>query len=462
MNTSKDNPEKNIFKAYDIRGIVGNTLNDQTVIKIGRSIGSEALKQKQKQICVGFDGRLSSPHIFKLLSKGLLSTGIDVINIGLVTTPMLYFSTFELRTGSGIMITGSHNPPEYNGFKIVINEKTLSSDDIQMLYQRILKEEYINGVGKLINSNIKSSYLEKIFNDINLVRPIRIAIDCGNGAAGVCAEELYNGIGAKVETLFCKIDGNFPNHHPDPSNLDNLIDLQNLLKNGESELGLAFDGDGDRLGVVTKKGEIIYPDRQLLLFAEAVLKKNPGASIIFDVKSTRYLFNWIKDRGGVPIIWKTGHSLIKSKMKESKAILAGEMSGHIFFNDRWYGFDDGIYAGARLIEILSHFNNPSEVLEALPKGVSTPELNIKLNEGEQHEIIKTLQNTAKFENANEIVKIDGLRVEYEHGFGLMRGSNTTPVIVLRFEANSLKNLKLIQNEFKEALKGFVADDKIPF
>ena len=308
MNTSKDNPEKNIFKAYDIRGIVGNTLNDQTVIKIGRSIGSEALKQKQKQICVGFDGRLSSPHIFKLLSKGLLSTGIDVINIGLVTTPMLYFSTFELRTGSGIMITGSHNPPEYNGFKIVINKKTLSSDDIQMLYQRILKEEYINGVGKLINSNIKSSYLEKIFNDINLVRPIRIAIDCGNGAAGVCAEELYNGIGAKVETLFCKIDGNFPNHHPDPSNLDNLIDLQNLLKNGESELGLAFDGDGDRLGVVTKKGEIIYPDRQLLLFAEAVLKKNPGASIIFDVKSTRYLFNWIKDRGGVPIIWKTGHS----------------------------------------------------------------------------------------------------------------------------------------------------------
>jgi len=462
MNTSKDNPEKNIFKAYDIRGIVGNTLNDQTVIKIGRSIGSEALKQKQKQICVGFDGRLSSPHIFKLLSKGLLSTGIDVINIGLVTTPMLYFSTFELRTGSGIMITGSHNPPEYNGFKIVINEKTLSSDDIQMLYQRILKEEYINGVGKLINSNIKSSYLEKIFNDISLVRPIRIAIDCGNGAAGVCAEELYNGIGAKVETLFCKIDGNFPNHHPDPSNLDNLIDLQNLLKNGESELGLAFDGDGDRLGVVTKKGEIIYPDRQLLLFAEAVLKKNPGASIIFDVKSTRYLFNWIKDRGGVPIIWKTGHSLIKSKMKESKAILAGEMSGHIFFNDRWYGFDDGIYAGARLIEILSHFNNPSEVLEALPKGVSTPELNIKLNEGEQHEIIKTLQNTAKFENANEIIKIDGLRVEYEHGFGLMRGSNTTPVIVLRFEANSLKNLKLIQNEFKEALKGFVADDKIPF
>jgi len=462
MNTSKDNPEKNIFKAYDIRGIVGISLNDQTIIKIGQSIGSEALKQKQKKICVGFDGRLSSPHIFKLLSKGLLSTGIDVINIGLITTPMLYFSTFELKTGSGIMITGSHNPPEYNGFKIVINEKTLSSDDIQMLYQRIVKEEYTTGAGKLINSDIKSSYLEKIFNDINLARPIRIAIDCGNGAAGVCAEELYSGIGAKVETLFCKIDGNFPNHHPDPSNLKNLVSLQEALLNGESELGLAFDGDGDRLGVVTKKGEIIYPDRQLLLFAEAVLKKNPGAAIIFDVKSTRHLFSWIKDRGGVPIIWKTGHSFIKSKMKESKAILAGEMSGHIFFNDRWYGFDDGIYAGARLIEILSHFDNPSKILESLPKGVSTPELNIKLNEGEQHEIIKTLQNTAKFKNANEIVKIDGLRVEYEYGFGLMRGSNTTPVIVLRFEANSLENLKSIQNEFKEILKDFVAHDKIPF
>jgi phosphomannomutase/phosphoglucomutase len=462
MNTNKDLPEKNIFKAYDIRGVVGKTLNDQIVIKIGQSIGSEALKQNQKIICVGYDGRLSSPHLFKLLSKGLLSTGIDVINIGLVTTPMLYFSTFELKTNSGIMITGSHNPPEYNGFKIVIDETTLSSDDIQMLYQRIIKEEFLTGAGKISKSNIKPSYLERICSDINLARPVHIAIDCGNGAAGVCAEELFNGIGAKVETLFCEIDGNFPNHHPDPSNLDNLIDLQKLLKNGKSELGIAFDGDGDRLGVVTRKGEVIYPDRQLLLFAEAVLKKNPGASIIFDVKSTRYLFSWIKDRGGVPIIWKTGHSLIKSKIKESKAILAGEMSGHIFFNDRWYGFDDGIYAGARLIEILSHFENPSEILESLPKGFSTPELNIKLNEGEQHKIIKILQNIAEFKNANEIIKIDGLRVEYNHGFGLMRASNTTPVIVLRFEADSNTNLKLIQNEFKEVLKNYISQEKIPF
>ena len=462
MSTNKNLPEKSIFKAYDIRGVVGETLNDQIILNIGQSIGSEALRQNQKTICVGYDGRLSSPHILNMLSKGLLSTGIDVINIGLVTTPMLYFSTFELKTSSGIMITGSHNPPEYNGFKIIINERTLSSNDIQKLYKRIINNEYMTGVGKIVNSNIKGSYLERIYSDINLERPVHIAIDCGNGAAGVCAEELFNGIGAKVETLFCEVDGNFPNHHPDPSNIDNLNDLIRLVKDGKSELGLAFDGDGDRLGVITKKGRVIYPDRQLLLFAEDVLKKNPGASVIFDVKSTRHLFSWIKDCGGVPIIWKTGHSLIKSKMKETGAILAGEMSGHIFFNDRWYGFDDGIYAGARLIEILSHFDNPSEILESLPKGVSTPELNIKLNEGEQHEIIKILQHTAKFKNAYEIIKIDGLRVEYEHGFGLMRGSNTTPVIVLRFEANSIKNLKLIQNEFKEVLKDFVTHDKIPF
>jgi len=462
MNTNKEFPEKNIFKAYDIRGVVGKTLNDNSVIQIGKSIGSEALLQNQKKICVGYDGRLSSPHIFNLLSKGLLSTGINVTNIGLVTTPMLYFSTHQLNTKSGIMITGSHNPPEYNGFKIVINDKTLSTDDIQTLYQRIIKEKYLLGEGEMSNASVKTFYLDKIYSDIKLARPIRIAIDCGNGAASVCAEELYKGIGAKVEPLFCDIDGNFPNHHPDPSNLKNLISLQDALVKGDSELGLAFDGDGDRLGVVSKKGEIIFPDRQLLLFAEDVLKKNPGASIIFDVKSTRHLFAWIKDRGGIPIIWKTGHSLIKAKMKESKAILAGEMSGHMFFDDRWYGFDDGVYAGARLIEILSHFDNPSEILEALPKSFSTPELNIKLIEGEQHKIIKTLQREAKFQNANEIIKIDGLRVEYDYGFGLMRASNTTPVIVLRFEADSNENLKLIQNEFKKILKRYVSQGKIPF
>ena len=462
MNTNNEFPEKSIFKAYDIRGVVGKNLNDSSVVQIGKSIGTKALRENQKSICVGYDGRLSSPHMFKLLSKGLLSTGINVTSIGLVTTPMLYFSTHQLKTKSGIMITGSHNPPDYNGFKIVINDETLSTDGIQKLYKIIIEKSYLTGKGEMRSANIKLPYLKKIYKDIKLARPISIAIDCGNGAASVCAEELYKGIGAKVESLFCNIDGNFPNHHPDPSNLKNLTSLQELLAKGDSELGLAFDGDGDRLGVVTKNGEVIFPDRQLLLFAEDVLKKNPGASIIFDVKSTRHLFSWIKDRGGIPIIWKTGHSLIKAKMKESKAILAGEMSGHMFFNDRWYGFDDGVYAGARLIEILSHFDNPSEILEALPKSFSTPELHIKLEEGEQHRIIKTLQIEAKFENANEIIKIDGLRVEYNFGFGLMRASNTTPVIVLRFEANSSKNLKLIQNEFKEILKTYIPQEKILF
>ena len=462
MNTNNELPDKSIFKAYDIRGVVGKTLTDNTVIKIGQSIGSEALSHNQKEICVGYDGRLSSPHLLSLLTKGLVATGINVINIGLVTTPMLYFSTHNLSTKSGVMITGSHNPPEYNGFKIMINDKTLSTEDIEDLYNRIINKDYVEGKGKISTTNIKLHYIKEISKSINLSRPLRVAIDCGNGAASICAEELYDAIGAKVESLFCDVDGNFPNHHPDPSNPANLITLQKKLLTGDSEIGLAFDGDGDRLGVVTKKGEIIYPDRQLLLFAEDVLKKNPGSSIIFDVKSTRHLFKWIKDRGGVPIISKTGHSIIKAKMKETKSVLAGEMSGHIFFNDHWYGFDDGLYAGARLLEILSFFDNPSEILETLPKGFSTPELNIELNEGEQHKLIEKLQKEAFFPKAIDIIKIDGLRVEYSSGFGLMRASNTTPRIVLRFEADTAANLDSIQEDFKLILQNHINPNKIPF
>ena len=462
MNTNNELPDKSIFKAYDIRGVVGKTLTDNTVIKIGQSIGSEALSHNQKEICVGYDGRLSSPHLLSLLTKGLVATGINVINIGLVTTPMLYFSTHNLSTKSGVMITGSHNPPEYNGFKIMINDKTLSTEDIEDLYNRIINKDYVEGKGKISTTNIKLHYIKEISKSINLSRPLRVAIDCGNGAASICAEELYDAIGAKVESLFCDVDGNFPNHHPDPSNPANLITLQKKLLTGDSEIGLAFDGDGDRLGVVTKKGEIIFPDRQLLLFAEDILKKNPGSSIIFDVKSTRHLFKWIKDRGGVPIISKTGHSIIKAKMKETKSVLAGEMSGHIFFNDHWYGFDDGLYAGARLLEILSFFDNPSEILEALPKGFSTPELNIELNEGEQHKLIEKLQKEAIFPKAIDIIKIDGLRVEYSSGFGLMRASNTTPRIVLRFEADTAANLDSIQEDFKLILQNHINPNKIPF
>ena len=454
--------QKNIFKAYDIRGIVGDALTEDIVSLIGQSIGSEASDQKQTSICVGYDGRLSSPDLCDALTRGLLSTGIDVINIGLVTTPMLYFSTHELKTNTGIMITGSHNPPEYNGFKIVINTKTLTSEQIQDLYKRIKDGKFAKGNGKLISKKIQRQYLTKIYEGINLKRPMKVTIDCGNGAAGVCAEELFKGLNLEVETLFGEVDGHFPNHHPDPSNPSNLIDLQRNLARTDSEIGLAFDGDADRLGVVTKSGEIIYPDRQLLLFSEWVLKENPGATVIFDVKSTRHLFKWIRDKGGIPLIWKTGHSLIKAKMKETHAILAGEMSGHTFFCDKWYGFDDGLYAGARLLEILSHFDDPSSVLEALPKGFSTPELNIKLTEGEQHALIKTIQDNAIFPKALEIIKIDGLRVEYEDGFGLMRASNTTPVIVLRFEANTSTDLSVIQDEFRSVLEMHVDRDDIPF
>ena len=454
--------QRNIFKAYDIRGIIGDSLTKESVKLIGQSIGSEAKEQKQSSICVGYDGRLSSPDLCEALTEGLLKTGINVINIGLVTTPMLYFSTHTLQANSGIMITGSHNPPEYNGFKIVIDNKTLTTEQIQSLYKRIIDEKFDQGKGNLSTENIQKNYLKAVQKDIKIKRPMKSTIDCGNGAAGICAETLFKGLGAKVQTLFSRVDGNFPNHHPDPSNPKNLIDLQNNLATTDSEIGLAFDGDADRLGVVTKSGEIIYPDRQLLLFSEWVLKENPGSTIIFDVKSTRHLFKWISDRGGKPLIWKTGHSLIKSKMKEVGAILAGEMSGHTFFHDKWYGFDDGLYAGARLLEILSRYDDPSAVLESLPKGFSTPELNINLEEGEQHILIKKMQDNSEFPNAVDVIKIDGLRVEYQNGFGLMRGSNTTPVIVLRFEANTQSDLIMIQEEFKVVLSQHINKSKFSF
>jgi len=455
-------PEPNIFKAYDIRGVVDSTLTIETVEQIGKALGSYASKKQQKKICVGYDGRLSSTNLCNALVAGLLSTGIDVVNIGLVTTPMLYFSTHLLGTHSGVMITGSHNPPEYNGLKMMVDGVTLSPDEIQLLYQNILDKDFLSGNGELYNQDIKNDYLNKLKINIHLERPMVVSIDCGNGAAGVCAEELFSSLGVKVNSLFCNVDGNFPNHHPDPSNPKNLIDLQESLKNTNSELGLAFDGDGDRLGVVTKSGEIIYPDRQLLLFAEDVLKNNPGSTIIFDVKSTRHLFKWIKDKGGIPIIWKTGHSLIKAKMKEEGALLAGEMSGHTFFADRWYGFDDGLYAGARLLEILSKYSNPSEILELLPKGFSTPEINIKLKEGDQHKLIKKLQKEAKFEGSLEVIMIDGLRVEYKNGFGLMRASNTTPVIVLRFEADTSDMLEKIMDQFRRVLSKYLPIDQVVF
>lgn len=455
--------DSSIFKAYDIRGIIDESLTEESVYKIGKAIGSEALEQNQNNICVGYDGRLSSPKISKILIEGLRSTGINTIDINLVTTPILYFSTIFLETKNGVMITGSHNPPNYNGFKIVINETTLSSDAIQKLKHRIINEEYREGNGENCKKNVISDYKDKILNTVKLKRKMKVAIDCGNGSAGVIASELFQELGVDTTMLFEDVDGNFPNHHPDPSKPKNLEKLIDMVKNSDCELGLAFDGDADRLGLVNKDGEIIFPDRQLMLFAKSILKNNPNKKVIYDVKSSRHLYQWIKDHGGEPIIWKTGHSLIKKKMKDSGAILAGEMSGHTFIKDNWYGFDDGIYAGARMLEILSHESQSiQEALSSLPKSFSTPEINIEVNEGEQHKIIKSLQMNVKFSRAKEIIMIDGLRVEYDTGFGLMRASNTTPVIVLRFEAETQKDLIQIQADFKAILQTVINPDLIPF
>ena len=460
MSTNTSLP-KEIFKAYDIRGIVGKTLTPDIVESIGHALGSEALARAQKTICIGYDGRLSGPELAAALSRGIRKAGIDVIHLGLVATPVVYFAAYQLKTSCGVMVTGSHNPPDYNGLKMVLGGDTLSGEAIQGLRQRIENNDLASGAGRESSHYIDDEYIAKISNHIKLARPMKIAADAGNGVAGAFAKKLYEALGCEVEELFCEVDGNFPNHHPDPSVPDNLTDLINALRTGDSEIGLAFDGDGDRLGVVTKGGNIIYPDRQLLLFAEDILKREPGATIIYDVKSTRNLSPWIEARGGKPLMWKTGHSLVKAKMKETGAALAGEMSGHTFFKERWFGFDDGLYAGARLLEILSQFDDPSAVLNALPDSVSTPEQHIKMQEGEPHALIAHLQDTATFEDA-EVLTIDGLRVEYTDGFGLMRPSNTTPVIVLRFEADNEAALKRIQESFRAVILAAAPSVALPF
>jgi phosphomannomutase/phosphoglucomutase len=376
---------------------------------------------------------------------------------------MVYFATHLFSTGSGVMVTGSHNPPDYNGLKMMVAGETLAAETIQDLRKLVEKGEFPSGNGKYETADVSAPYLDRIASDVKLARPMTIAVDCGNGSPGAFAPKLYRRLGCEVIELFCEVDGTFPNHHPDPSKPENLKDLISELSRTDAEVGLAFDGDGDRLGVVTKGGKIIYPDRQLMLFAEEVLSRNPGAEIIFDVKCTRNLFPWIRKHGGKPLMWKTGHSLIKAKLKETGAPLAGEMSGHIFFKDRWYGFDDGLYAGARMLELLSKSGNASKVLESLPDSISTPEINVALaREGENHKLIEGLQKTAKFEGATSVNTIDGLRVEYPDGFGLMRASNTTPVIVLRFEADSDAALARIQKEFKKVLLGAKPDARIPF
>ncbi len=451
-----------IFKAYDIRGIVGKTLTAPIVEVIGRSIGSELLERGRDTICIGRDGRLSGPELSAALAKGLRAAGVNVIDVGRVATPMLYFAAHHFDTQSGAMLTGSHNPPQYNGIKIVLDGVSLSGEAITALRTRAEAGKLASGSGSYREESIAAQYLERIVGGIKLARPLKIAVDCGNGVAGATAPELFRRLGCTVEELFCEVDGNFPNHHPDPSVPENLKDLINALQKGDAEVGLAFDGDGDRLGVVTRRGDIIFPDRQLMMFAADVLERNAGATIIYDVKSTRNLKPWIEQHGGKPLLWKTGHSFIKAKLKETGAALAGEMSGHVFFKERWYGFDDGMYAAARLLEILSRSSDPSAALHALPDAISTPELQIKLNEGENYVLIAGMQKTARFEGAQEVNTIDGLRVEYADGFGLARSSNTTPVVVLRFEADNAAALKRIQEDFRRVILAAKPDAKLPY
>jgi phosphomannomutase len=451
------------FKAYDIRGIVGKTIDEAFAEHLGRAFGSEALKAGEKAVAVGRDGRLSGPGLVAALIRGLASTGLDVVDIGAVTTPMLYYvaaTRGKHGCNSGIQVTGSHNPKDYNGFKMVLAGRAIYGDEIQALRIRMEAENYTVATGRTGTMDVLAEYGARIVADCKLSRPMKIVVDSGNGIPGASAPGILRALGCEVTELYSEVDGDFPNHHPDPSKPENLADLIRTVKETDAELGLAFDGDGDRLGVVTKEGNIIYPDRQLMLFATDVLSRNPGGTIIFDVKCTQRLAPTIRAAGGKPLMWKTGHSLVKAKMKELKAPLAGEMSGHIFFGERWYGFDDATYTAARLLEILSRSRNPSQVLNALPTSFSTPELNVPCAEGEPKVVVQKLLDGARFPGAKEIITIDGLRAEYEDGFGLIRSSNTTPVLVLRFEGHTQEALHRIESDFMAALRVAKPDAQI--
>ena len=455
-----------IFKAYDIRGVVDDTLTVPAVRAIGLALGTLARQAGTGAAVIGRDGRLSGPTLSAALADGFRAAGVDVIDIGMVPTPVVYYATFELGTGTGVAVTGSHNPPDYNGLKMVIAGDAIYGDAIQGLRESIasgaLAEVAQAQRGGLRSEDLAARYLARITGDVKLARPMKIAIDCGNGVAGAFAPQLFRALGCEVTELFCEVDGTFPNHHPDPAHPENLQDLIRALRATDAEVGLAFDGDGDRLGVVTKDGQIVYPDRQLMLFAEDVLSRNPGAEIIFDVKCSRNVAAHVRRHGGKPTMWRTGHSLVKAKLKETGAPLAGEMSGHVFFKERWYGFDDGLYTGARLLEILSRHADPSAVLNALPDSPATPELQLKTAEGENFTLVEELKRTARFAGATEVITIDGVRAEYPDGFGLARPSNTTPVVVIRFEADTPEALARIQADFRRAILAVKPGAALPF
>jgi len=442
-----------IFKAYDIRGIVEKELTPEVVKLIGMAIGSESIAQGERGIVVGRDGRLTGPMLSESLISGLIESGCHVVDIGMVPTPLVYFATYTKGASSGVMVTGSHNPPEYNGFKIMIAGKTLAADKIQNLYSRILNQQFSSGSGSSTSINIDQDYMDTIKSDIVLERELNIVVDCGNGIAGNIAPKLFESLGAKVTKLFCLVDGRFPNHHPDPSNPENLEDLIKEVIDTGADLGLAFDGDGDRLGLVDNNGNVIWADRQMILYSRDVLSRKPGAKIIFDVKCSSLLPKDISEHGGEPIMSRTGHSFIKNKLKETDAELGGEMSGHIFFKDRWYGFDDALYTAARLLEIISKTDKTcAEIFAELPSSVSTPEINIHFDkQGQQYDAMDALYKNVDFPGA-EINTLDGVRVDYENCWGLVRASNTTPCLVLRFEGRDKEALNSIKSQFKDWLE----------
>ena len=448
-----------IFRAYDIRGIVGKTLTADVAHKIGLSIGTEASERGEQTVIVGRDGRNSSPELAGALIQGLRESGRDVMDIGMVPTPVLYFATHLLEANSGVMVTGSHNGPEYNGVKVVIAGKTLFQDALQAIYRRIVDGEFADGRGGLQSANIVADYIKRITEGIPAAPDavaLKIIVDCGNGVAGAVAPQLFRALGHDVMEMYCEVDGDFPNHHPDPSQPENLQSLIERVKEQQADIGLAFDGDGDRLGVVDSAGNIIWPDRQLMLLAKDVLSRNNGANIIYDVKCSRYLKTIIEANGGVPLMWKTGHSLIKNKMAELNAPLAGELSGHIFFKERWYGFDDAIYAAARLLEIITNTKAKSEEIFAeMPGGVSTPELRVKLPEEAHETFMQRLKDNVNFPDA-QVIDTDGVRIEFQDGWGLIRPSNTSPYLTLRFEADNQGALERIQGEFRRLLQTVAA------
>jgi phosphomannomutase len=452
-----------LFKAYDIRGVVGDTLDETFADHLGRAFGTVAVAAGEKAVAVGRDGRLSGPSLSAALIRGLASTGLDVVDLGPVTTPMLYYvaaTRGEHGCRSGIQVTGSHNPKDYNGFKMVLAGAAIYGEDIQGLRKRMEAANYVRGRGRTGDMDILAEYAHRITSDCKLARPMKIVVDCGHGIPGASSPGILRALGCDVTELYSSVDGNFPDHHPDPSKPENLQDLIAAVRDTGAELGLAFDGDGDRLGVVTRDGRIIYPDRQLILLARDVLSRHPGAPVIYDVKCTQRLAPAIREAGGEPLMWKTGHSLIKAKLKETGAPIAGEMSGHIFFGERWYGFDDATYTAARMLEILSRSSDPGAVLNGLPDSHSTPELNVPCAEGEPKEVIRRLRETARFDGAREIITIDGLRVEYDDGFGLVRASNTTPVLVLRFEGHTPQALQRIEAEMLAALRSVKPDAQV--